>query len=421
MTPTHGPTPPEAGGLHREKPPGARLLSALRYPDFRVLWLSTVSNQLGQGMQQVLLGWLIFDLTGSGSMVGAIFAVRSAPNLLVGFAAGSITDRLDRRTLMKITTFGQAFGSLIVTLLLFQGRLMVWELMLFAFVLGTQQAFYTTARQVYVYDIVGTGGAVNGIALISLAQRVGGVIGALVAGAVIQWWGSDASFLVMALSYLVGAFVLYGLRLEGQSAPQLREPMWQNVRHYLEELKTNRVMLSLMVSTAAAEVLGFSHQVVLPVLAKDVLHLGAAGLGVLTAFRFLGGALGVVALTALGEVRRRGVLLLTALVLFGLAQVLLSRAPNFGMALLFVTLVNVLASVADALHQVLLQLSVSNEQRGRAMGSWIVGIGTAPVGQLEIGGLAGVTNARVALLVNGIALSAVGLVMVVALPRLRRL
>ena len=71
----------------------ARLSNALRYPDFRVLWFSTVSNQLGWGMQQVLLGWLVFDMTGNAGMVGAIFAARSAPNLVVGLVAGSITDR----------------------------------------------------------------------------------------------------------------------------------------------------------------------------------------------------------------------------------------------------------------------------------------------------------------------------------------
>jgi hypothetical protein len=89
--------------------------------------------------------------------------------------------------------------------------------------------------------------------------------------------------------------------------------------------------------------------------------------------------------------------------------------------LTFVTLVNVMAAITDVLHQGLLQLSVSNEQRGRAMGSWIVGIGTAPVGQLQIGYLAEVTSSRVALLVNGVGLAALAVIMGVLMPRLRRL
>ena len=398
-----------------------RLMANLRYPDFRVLWVSTVSNQLGQGIQHVVLGWLVFDLTDSGGMVGVIYALRSAPNLIVGFAAGSITDWLDRRTLMRGVAWGQMLVASVLALLAFSGRLELWHLMLLTFMLGTLHAFWTTARQVYVYDIVGPVGLMNGLALTSLAQRVGGIAGALLAGVLIGLWGSGAPFLAMAVSYAVGAMILYQLRHRGESAPQVREPILQNAVNYFRALRTNKTMLSLMVSTAAAEALGFSHQVVLPILAKDVLHVGAIGLGVLTAFRFVGGALGVVFLTVLGEVRRRGVLLLTMLVLFAVGQMLLSQSPNFWMALLLVALVNLIGQSIDILHHVLLQLSVANEQRGRAMGSWIVGIGTAPLGQLEIGYLAGATGARTALLANGIALAAVSLVLGLVLPRIRRL
>jgi MFS family permease len=116
-------------------------------------------------------------MTGSGGMVGAIFAARSAPNLIVGLAAGSITDWLDRRMLMRLSVWGMMLASLTVAFLLFTNQLTVWQLMLITFLLGTLQAFCMTARQVYVYDVVGASGAVNGIALISLAQRVGQVFG----------------------------------------------------------------------------------------------------------------------------------------------------------------------------------------------------------------------------------------------------
>jgi MFS family permease len=398
-----------------------RLIEAFRFPDIRTLWVSTISNQLGQGMQQVVLGWLVLEMTGSGGMVGAIFAVRSAPNLIVGLAAGSITDRLDRRALMRFSLWGTVLTTLTAAFLLFTNQLTVWQLMLITFVLGTLQAFYMTARQVYVYDVVGSGGAVNGIALISLAQRLGQVFGALLAGWLIQRHGSDVSFLVMGLSYAFGALTLYALRHAGAAAPLQREPMLENILNYFRALRSNRVMLSLIISTAAAEILGFSHQVILPILAIEVLQVGAVGLGILTAFRFVGGALGVAALAVMGQVRRRGVLLLAALALFGIAQMLLGQSASFLTALALVTLVNVMAAITDVLHQSLLQLSVSNEQRGRAMGSWIVGIGTAPVGQLQIGYLSELTNARMALLVNGVALAVLALIMGIALPRLRRL
>jgi len=283
------------------------------------------------------------------------------------------------------------------------------------------QAFYLTARQVYVYDLVGATGAMQGIALIFLAQRVGEAVGALLVGGLIQRWGPGPAFLATGLTYGTGALALYMLRHRGQSAPIPREAMGQNLLNYLRALKTNRLMGSLMASTAVAEVLGFSHQVMLPVLAEEVFHVGAAGLGVLTAFRSVGGALGVLALATMGQVHRRGLMLLVVLALFGGGQVLLAQAGDFWLGALFVTLINVMASATDALHQTLLQLSVPNEQRGRAMGSWMVGIGTGPLGQLEVGHLAGVAGAQVALLVNGATLAALALVLGSVLGRLRRL
>src|SRR3989475_11045672 len=124
----------------------------------------------------------------------------------------------------------------------------------------------------------------------------------------------------MGLSYGGGAVALWTLRHQGAAAPRSKESMWHNVVAYGQELRTNRVMQSLMLSTAGAELLGFSHQVILPILAKEVLHSGAAGLGILTAARFLGGVLGGGILTTLGAVRHHGALLLATLVLFGIGQ-----------------------------------------------------------------------------------------------------
>ena len=406
------------------QPPGSgygRILSAFRYADFRVLWASTITNQVGQGMQQVLLGFLVFEMTDSGGMVGVAFAARSAPNLLVGFVAGSVTDRLDRRTLMRTAVSGMIIVSLALALLSFNGDLAVWHLISLAFCFGGFQSFYMTARQVYAYDIVGSAGAVNGIALVSLAQRFGGIIGALLGGLILSWQGPGIAFSVMTGSYCVGVISLFGLRRLGQSAPSQREPIWQNMVAYVHALKSNRAMSSLMVSTAGAEMLGFSHQVALPILAQDVLDVGSAGLGVLTAFRFTGGALGVVALTAFGWVKRRGILLLAILALFGIGLIMLSQSPNFLIALAFVTFVNSMGSAADILHQTLLQASVPNEQRGRSMGSWVVGVGTAPVGHMEIGYVASLTSARVALLTNGLALIVLPLILLALFPRFRQM
>ena len=372
-------------------------------------------------MQQVLLGWLVFDITGNAGMVGAIFAARSAPNLVVGLIAGSITDRFDRRTIMRLACAAMLTLSVLSSWLLFSDLMSIWLLLLAAFLLGAAQAFYMTSRQVYVYDIVGSRRAINGIALVSLAQWTGGIIGSLATGGLIAWQGPAAAFLLMGITYGIGIAIMFRLRHAGPSAPPVREPILENLLNYFRALKNNRAMLSLMISTAGAEVLGFSHQVMLPILAKEVLGVGAFGLGLLTAFRFLGSAVGVFTVAVMERFRRKGMLLLCIIGMFGLGEILLGQSPYFWVAVVCVIFINMLASATDILHHTLLQLSVSNEQRGRAMGSWIFGIGMAPVGQLEVGYLAGETSSKTALLVNGAALIVLAAVMAVSMPRLRRL
>ena len=144
-------------------------------------------------------------------------------------------------------------------------------------------------------------------------------------------------------------------------------------------------------------------------------------MGILTAARSLGGVVGSGLLTALSPMRHRGALLLATLVCFGAGQVALAHAPYFWLAVGCVMFINTMAAAADLLHMVLLQHSVANEQRGRAMGAWVVGSGTAPVGHLEIGYLAGFGGAHLALLLNGVALMVLAGALALCLPRLRRL
>jgi len=412
--------PNDEGNTHKNSS-YHNLISALRYSDLRTLIISTLANQFGQGTSHVIIGWIVLDMTGSASLLGVAFAVRSAPNLFVGLTCGPITDRYDRRMLMKIAVLGLMLTSLTLAFLVFSDLIKIWSLLCGVFSLGAFQAMYMTARQTYVYDVVGASRALSGLALIGFAQRIGQLFGAILAGYTIVLIGDSGPFLAMAIGYLIGLTCIFLLIHVGESAPIRDETILENLTNYFKALKSNRLLLSLMISTAAAEVLGFSHQVILPILALDVLNVGAEGLGLLNASRFVGASVGIAGLAFAGNVKRPGILLLSTLFFFGISQILLGHADTFWLAFILVALVNVMATMSDVLHQTLLQLSVSNEQRGRAMGSWVIGIGMAPIGQLEMGALADSTSSKIALLINGASLAVLALAMSLILPKLRKL
>ena len=149
-------------------------------------------------------------------------------------------------------------------------------------------------------------------------------------------------------------------------------------------MRRNRTLLMLIVVTAAVEVLGFSFATVLPELATDRLGVGAEGLGIMHAVRAAGGFAAGIALAGTLSFRRRGLAYLVVIYAFGLALIGLGFAPSYASILLAVLAVAALASASDVLTQSMMQLSVPDRLRGRAMGAWVFAIGSAPVGHPDV-------------------------------------
>ena len=297
----------------------------------------------------------------------------------------------------------------------------VWHVMVLAAATGCTWAFTLTVKQAYTYDIVGPANALNGLSLAAVGQRVGGVVGAFAGGAIIATVGVGGLYVAVAASYIASVAVLMATRDVGQAASMQREPVLQNLLGYVQLVRQNRTLMILMVLAGTTELFGFTHQTLLPVFAKDVLGVGAMGLGVMAGIRQIGGVVGLLALASLGDFRRKGLLMFLIAIAFGLGQMALSLGGNLLLFLLVLSFVNACASAVDTLYQTLMQSNVRNEERGRATGSWVLSIGVAPAGHVGIGWIAGVLGAPGAILINGSVLTFVGLVSALGLPRVRRL
>ena len=243
-----------------------------------------------------------------------------------------------------------------------------------------------------------------------LADEGGNVIGV-----------ADAAYGVLAVSYIASAITLTFIHSHGQSAPSAQEPILQNLKALGVEIRRNNSLLALLVVAAAVEILGFSHQVLLPVIARDVLNVGAEGLGLMNALRSIGGIIAILALSSLGEVRRKGMLYLVALHVFGVSLLFLGIANTFFYAILAIIVINGMGALSDILSQSLVQTVVPNELRGRAMGSWVLAVGLGPVGHLQIGALASALGVSFALMAHGIGLIALSVGALVFFPKLRKL
>ena len=395
--------------------------ASLRFKDFRLLWLSTLFYSLATGMEQVSVGWLIFELTGSEFMVGVGAAARMVPFFVLGMLSGAIADRWDRRTLLRIGTLGASAAALVMGLLLLWGVATVWTIIALVLALGSAMAFTITVRQTFTYDIVGSGHALNGLALGAMAMQGGGIVGSLVSGAVIEFVGPGWQFLASAGAYLLSAAATLAIANPGRSLRTSAESVLQNLVGYARLMREHRLMIVLMVLTATTEVLGFTHMTLLPVFAKDVLRVGPTGLGVMTAGRQAGGLLGLWLLAGLGATRRKGILTFATAIGFGLGLMAFSLTTNIYTFLVVLLVVNACAMAVDTLYKALMQDLVPDEERGRAMGTWVLSIGFAPVGHVGVGAMAGVVGAPGALLINGAVLAGINVATVLGLPRIRRM
>ena len=395
--------------------------SALRNADFRRLLAAVACNSFGQTGEQVIVGLLVFKLTNSTAWVGITLALYYTPLLIAGPMAGVVADWLDRRALLRRLEL-----AIIANMLLFMGAVALgwaalWPILLFVLAAGSLRAMHLPLRTSYAYDITGGKQIVASLGLLNLGSRMGQFAGALVAGAAMESHGAPAALLTLAGAHGAAFLFLLRLRYAGFAAPATRAPILQNLREFKHELLSNRVLLMLIALTASVEVFGFSFSTALPELAATRFNVGAEGLGMLHAARAMGGILAGLVLSAMGGLERKGIVFLVVIYVFGASLIFLSLADAFVLGLAALVMVAVMATASDVLTQSMVQLSVPNELRGRAMGTWSLAIGSAPLGHLVMGALTVAIGVGGALAVNGAALIAVGLIATIVVPRLRRL
>ena len=398
----------------------APLLKLWRHHGVRCLGFCVFFHSIGMVGEQVVLGWYILEITDSAFMVGLALGVRNLPLLFAGIPAGVVADRGDRVKLLQISGVTMAVGSGLMGALVAAKLGGVGPALMLTFATGCARALHQTARQGYAHDTAGGGGVVHALALVALTSRLGGLLGSLMAGVLIARLGSATAFLMVAASYLVSAVVMLPARSSARPSEAAESSVRDDVFGFLRTIRHDRVLLHLMSLTAIAEVLGFSHQALLPSLARDVLQVGPEGLGVMTAARQVGGLAGIAFTSGLGG-GRYGPLFLSVIIGFGASLVALGFAPSFTVVLLILVCANALGAVTDVLAQTLIQLAVPSGLRGRAGGAWVVSIGMAPLGQFQVGALASLFGVGAALGVNGVALMAVGTAAALLIPKLRRL
>jgi MFS family permease len=366
---------------------------AFRYRDFRLFWVGYFISQVGNSMQQMAVSWLLYDMTRSALQLGLNGAFRAVPMILLGLFGGTVADRFDRRRLLFITQIILMILALLLGLLAQTGHVKVWHVYGFTLLAAIVQSVDGPTRQALVPSLVPRSALPNAIALNSLLWKSTILLGPSLAGIAISTVGTDGAFYANAGSFLGVVIALY-LMKSTSAGTVSAGGFLSDLQQGLSYVGQQKIILAIMLMEAFSSVFGLDPAM-LTIFARDVLQVGASGLGFLQSARGLGAIVGSGLLVAIGNSRSQGKVLVYSAVVYGLSFALFGLSQYFVLSLALIFVCGGADTIWGAVRSMILQTNTPDYLQGRVMGVFgLSSRGLSPLGQVETGLIVPVLGAR---------------------------
>ena len=390
----------------------------MQHRDFRLLWAGRIVSALGAQMQIVAVGWHVYDITGSPFSLGLIGVFRAGAAILFSLAGGALADAVDRRRLLLITQPVLMLTALGLAVTTMAGVISVPLIYTFVFISAAAQALDNPARQAIVPGLVPREHLVNAFAWDVTGTQMASLVGPAVGGFAIARFGVGETYFLHALSYL--AIVAALLLMRTRVAPGGRRPGLAAVVEGLRFVRRHEIALPVMLLDFFAMFFG-SAVALLPVYAKDILHVGPQGLGWLFAAQAIGGAAGAVAMTAIGSVRRPGTPLLLSVLAFGLCSAAFGLSRSFWLSMALLAGTGAADTVSMVMRRSIIQLSTPDALRGRVTSANMIFVLSGPqLGQLESGIVATLGSPTLSVVTGGAGAMLAAIVIGALVPAIRK-
>ena len=416
-------TAPETASLDEGGAPPLRVgvgtFQALLYRDFRYLWLGQIFHALGLWVEMVALPLLVLDIPGGSAVdLGLVMAARTIPAVALGLLAGVLADTFNRRALLLMAKAAAMVIQFVFAASILLGLVEMWQVYTFAILRGSAMAFDQPARRAIVPSIVPENLVTNAMALSMGSVQVTRIAGAAVAGILVATIGMGPTFMVSA--------VLKGVAL--LSTALVRVPDYQRAGYQGPKVMVTDLVEGFKFAWNAPTIRGvllvglgyFTFgasfmQIFAPLFAKEVLEIGDQGYGYMMAMTGVGGILGALALAKANPNRRRGLILVGAMALFGVVLILFSLSTYLALLFLVFPVAALLgfgqAPIFSLLNAVLLTAAPLH-MRGRIIGLLSLDRAMISLGSVFAGFLAALAGPQVAQIIFGVAcvITALGMV-----------
>ena len=379
-----------------------RTFSSLKVRNFRLYFAGQSISIAGNWIQRVAQAWLVLDMTGSGTAVGAVAAFQFLPVLLLAPIGGVIADRVDKRRMLYLTQSMSALTAIVLGVVVLAGVVQLWMVYGMALLFGIAASVDNPTRQSFVLEMVGRDQLTNAISLHSTLVNAARIVGPAIAGLLIVTIGIGWCFVFNALSYVAVIVALVTMR-EKELQPAIRQPRaTRQLRDGLHYVRATPAVLTPLLMMAVAGTFAYEYQVVLPLLARFTFEGDAQTFTTMTSAMGVGAVVG--GLYTASRPNRPAVALARTAALFGLVQVTTSFAPDLLTVLLGLAVLGAAGVAFLALGNSTLQLATTPGMRGRVMGLWAVAfVGSTPIGGPIVGWVGEHIGPRWALGLGGVA------------------
>jgi MFS family permease len=395
-------------------------LRALRYPHFQLFFAGQFVSLIGTWMQSVAQSWLVYRLTGSSVLLGAVAFSGQIPVFLCAPLGGIAADRFNRRHVVIATQAASMMLAAALAALTLSGTVKIWHIFVLSAMLGAVNSFDIPARQSLIADMVERADLINAIALNSSMFNASRVIGPAVAGILVASIGEGWCFFANAVSYVAVIAGLLIMKVPVRVRDMQTGSPLSGIAEGFGFVFANRPVHGLLILLGVVSITGMPYVVLMPIFADRILHGGAEALGWLMGATGVGAMCGALLLASRQTLRGLGSWVPASAFGFGTALLAFSFSRSFWLSTVILVPVGFSIMLEMGASNTLIQSMTPDRLRGRVMAVYsMMFMGMAPVGSLLAGAAADRFGAPATVAAAGMVCCAAAVVCRILLPQVR--
>ncbi len=377
------------------------MILIIRNPRFRLLWSSAVVNYMGLMVYFTVHGWLALEVTDSEFWVGATFGANGLSIMVFSTAAGVLVDRLNRKMLILAALFFQVIVAASIAILIFTELIQLWHILVAAFIDGALMSIKVPSRTALVLDVAGRQNMLKATAANFAAMTGAGILIPPLAGLVVDTHGIGWAYVGMTSAFTLSALLLTFLGGVRKTERKTRTSPVEDFKDGLRYVLTTPAVRLLFLLMITSELFGWAHESMMPVMAGKVLDAGPTGLGYLISAGSAGALLASLFLSAIGDIRRKGLAMILGYIGFGTFLILFALSEWLLLSLLLIGTAYASVALYETMLGTLLQTTVPDEMRGRVLSFQMFSWGFTGFSGFHTGAVATLIGAPLAVALGG--------------------